>query len=60
MRKQLQSGFFSVSGRVIATVVLILAISPAAFGSDIRVMCTTALTGTMAKLAPQYERETWR
>lgn len=58
MRKLLESGFSSVCGGVIAIVVLILAISPAAFGSDIRVMCTTALTGTMAKLAPEYERET--
>jgi molybdate transport system substrate-binding protein len=35
-----------------------LALSPIAFGSEIKVICTQALKGTMAKIGPQYERET--
>jgi molybdate transport system substrate-binding protein len=48
----------SVCRGVIASVVLTLALSPIAFGSEIRVICTQALKGTMAKIGPQYERET--
>ena len=46
--------------RVVIALVLIagLAISSNAFGSEIKVLCTQALTDAMAKLGPQFERET--
>jgi len=58
MRRLFPLTLSSVCRGVIASVVLTLALSPIAFGSEIRVICTQALKGTMAKIGPQYERET--
>jgi molybdate transport system substrate-binding protein len=46
--------------RVVIALVLIagLWIPSNAFGSEIKVLCTQALTGAMEKLGPQFERET--
>jgi molybdate transport system substrate-binding protein len=48
----------SVCKAVLASAVFIIALSPIALASDVKVMCTQALKGTMAKLGPLYERET--
>ena len=46
--------------RLVIAVLLVLAllVPLQMFGSDMKVMCTQALKGTMAKLGPMYERET--
>ena len=58
MRKTMASLFSSVRGGMIASVIFTVSLSPAAFSSEIRVMCTQALKGMMAKLGPQYVRDT--
>jgi molybdate transport system substrate-binding protein len=59
MHKSFEIAFTSMRCAGIALLLLgSLALSSNAFGSEIKVFCTQAFTGVMAKLGPQFERET--
>jgi molybdate transport system substrate-binding protein len=58
MRKHVVSVLSSVGKGIIASIVLTMALSPIAAAAEIKVLCTQALKGTMAKLGPQYESKT--
>jgi molybdate transport system substrate-binding protein len=59
MHKNVRTGSLSIRRVVIALVLTTaLAIPSNAFASEIKVLCTQALTGAMEKLGPQFERET--
>jgi len=53
-------GIIFTSSRTAIALLLLgsVAFSSSAFGSEIKVFCTQALTGVMAELGPQFERET--
>jgi molybdate transport system substrate-binding protein len=44
--------------RIVIAFFLVVVVSSAAFGADIRAYCTFGVQGAMTKLAPQFERET--
>ena len=59
MHKNVRTVSLSIRRVVIALVLITaLAIPSNAFASEIKVLCTSALTGAMEKLGPQFERET--
>ncbi len=59
MHKNVSTIFSSRRSAVIALVLIAgLWIPSNAFGSEIKVLCTSALTGAMEKLGPRFERET--
>jgi molybdate transport system substrate-binding protein len=57
MHKNVRTVSSSMRRLVIALILMGLAIPSSAFGSEIKVLCTQALTAAMAKLGPQFERE---
>jgi molybdate transport system substrate-binding protein len=59
MHKNVGTTSFSMRRAVTALVLITgLAIPANAFASEIKVLCTSALSGAMEKLGPQFERET--
>ena len=59
MYKDVKAAALSVRRVVLAFLLITgLAIPSNAFGTEIKVLCTQALTSAMAKIGPQFERET--